>query len=1109
MIAESAKSRFSDNPDPFRPGKPPFVGTALVSPDSSADFQSAVSPTSSRQSARTSCRVRVGNPRYSRLETCATTFSTVLAILLLNASNSAAAPLVTPEREQALLKEVKIPDGFEAAIFATAPAVNYPVFVAAAPDGTLFVSSDKNGSLDRGPHRGRILRVRDLDNDGHADEVKEFVKDVDSPRGLFWDKDRLYLLHPPHLSVFIDHNNDGESDEQKILVKNIAFTFKDRPADHSSNGIELGVDGWIYCAIGDFGFMQAEGTDGRKLQLRGGGVVRLRPDGTNLELYSRGTRNILEVAVSPTLDMFARDNTNDGDGWDIRFHHFTPLSEHGYPSLFKNFADEIIQPLAIYGGGSGCGAMFLSEPGFPDSFNNQPYTADWGREWVYRHPLTPNGATFKVDQHEFVRAPRVTDLDVDGSSRIYVASWKGASFTYVGEDVGFVIQVKPKGYTPEPLLDFAKSTTADLISAFESPSHIRRLAAQRELLRRTPSASELDALRKLANDQSKPLPTRVLALFSLKQVQGTTAHPFLSELAQDRTLREFAIRALADRPDQLDQIPTDQITSGLRDENPRVRREAAFALARLGEPNHAPALTPLLVDPDPIVAHTTMQSLRRLQAAEPCFKVIDDPAASTELRAAAVRVLQALHQPTVVQRLLNRLRHETIPARRQGLITALARLYFTDGEWKGDSWGTRPDTTGPYYQPVEWSESPGILAALKQELEQGSRAQAAFIVQELGRHKIQSEDTLTRVISLAAEDKTLVPSALSQLARADKLPPQATSLLIATATGDSSEDTPRAHAVVGLSKIRSEEALTAMLKALPHLGDSTRGSKEFQQARQAFLRNRNADQFHELLEREAAKLNSETSPWADAALLVLSENKNASPEARAAAQRALDSGWSEPKRAVQILRAITLAEHRASKEKVLAAFENPDPEIAEAARRTARALRFERELKKKAEPQIADLNLTNVITTVLDTTGDPKLGAELFTRQTCANCHTVSADEPLKGPFLGNIANTYKRQDLAEAILIPNKTLAQGFVANSFVLKNGDEHEGFVIQEAADKVVIRNVAAQEIQIAVSDIAQRRKLEKSLMPEGLAANLTVKELASLIAYLESLAQKDSK
>ena len=41
-----------------------------------------------------------------------------------------------------------------------------------------------------------------------------------------------------------------------------------------------------------------------------------------LELYSTGTRNILEVAVSPRMDLFARDNTNDGGGWDVQIPPF-------------------------------------------------------------------------------------------------------------------------------------------------------------------------------------------------------------------------------------------------------------------------------------------------------------------------------------------------------------------------------------------------------------------------------------------------------------------------------------------------------------------------------------------------------------------------------------------------------------------------------------------------------------------------------------------------------------------------------------------------------------------------------------------------------------------
>ena len=39
----------------------------------------------------------------------------------------------------------------------------------------------------------------------------------------------------------------------------------------------------------------------------------------------------------------------------------------------------------------------------------------------------------------------------------------------------------------------------------------------------------------------------------------------------------------------------------------------------------------------------------------------------------------------------------------------------------------------------------------------------------------------------------------------------------------------------------------------------------------------------------------------------------------------------------------------------------------------------------------------------------------------------TSADQPPKGPYLGNIAQTYKRPELAQNILEPSKTIAQGF----------------------------------------------------------------------------------
>jgi putative heme-binding domain-containing protein len=152
------------------------------------------------------------------------------------------------------------------------------------------------------------------------------------------------------------------------------------------------------------------------------------------------------------------------------------------------------------------------------------------------------------------------------------------------------------------------------------------------------------------------------------------------------------------------------------------------------------------------------------------------------------------------------------------------------------------------------------------------------------------------------------------------------------------------------------------------------------------------------------------------------------------------------------------------------------------------------------------MSVADAIAAVVKTKGDVELGKKLFTQQTCVNCHTTSEKEPQRGPYLGNIAATYKRPELAEAILVPNKSIAQGFVANHFTLKNGDELDGFVTLEAADKVTIRDIASQEHTIAVKEIAKREKLEKSLMPEGLATPLTLHEFASLLDYLESLNTK---
>ena len=1023
---------------------------------------------------------------------------------------------LTPEQEKAILADVKVPEGFDVTLFANPKAANYPVYVSAAPNGDLYVSSDGNGSLGRNPRRGRILRLRDTDGDGRADEVKEFVKDVDSPRGLVWDHDRVYLIHPPDISVYIDKDGDGVADEEHVLIKGIAFGFADRPADHTTNGLSMGIDGWLYIAGGDFGFMDAVGTDGKHLQHRGGGVIRFRPDGTGLEIFGDGTRNILGTPISPILDIFARDNTNDGGGWDVRFHHFTGLEDHGYPRLYKNFGEEHIQPLADYGGGSGCGSVYLSEPGF-GKWNDAPLTCDWGTGALWHHNVQPKGSTFVETSppEKFIAMTRPTDADVDGLSHIYQASWKGATFNWEGPDVGYIVRVSPTGFKPEALPSFDKASDAELVKLLESPSQVRTMEAQRMLLRHPENATTTQALLALAGDKAKPLPARVAALYAItqrgvKSAASAAVVKTVALLATDPALGRFVLRALGDMG--LDKFATKQSTTpsdiyvnGLKSTDPRTRLEAIVGATRQNMKQQAPQIAESLGNADATIAHTAFRALAMLGADAACFAVVDNYDAPAAQRAGALRALMRMHTPEVVQGLIERLAKESGTEARKGLLAALCRLHFVDGEWKGDSWGTRPDTRGPYYQPDPWSETTKIAEVLKAALAKAPPDEAAFLVAEMSRNRIQSNDALDRIIALASKDPSLAPQVVAQMGGVDSIPSAAVPLLIKAAEDPQSKPGVLAGAIGALAKTDSAEGARAMLTALAALDKTSGFNKDQDAGTSAFFTAPKLENIHQALEAEAAKVGTPAAAWAEAGLLTLAARKTGSPEAREMSQKALDQGWQDTKRRVQIIRAAGKIKSHAIDDKILAAVDDPDKTVASNAANVAKSLKLQKK-SKDSGPLISTLKVEDVVSQVVKTHADASLGEQLFIKQTCVACHTTSQDQPQKGPYLGNIAQTYKRPDLAMNILDPNKTIAQGFTTNVITLKDGNAQMGFVTNESGDKVTIRNIAAQEFTFKKSDIKDRATLPTSIMPPGLVGNLTVKEFASLLDYLEELSKK---
>jgi putative heme-binding domain-containing protein len=467
-----------------------------------------------------------------------------------------------------------------------------------------------------------------------------------------------------------------------------------------------------------------------------------------------------------------------------------------------------------------------------------------------------------------------------------------------------------------------------------------------------------------------------------------------------------------------------------------------------------------------------------------------------------------MHEPRVVDGLLTRLEKESDGSRRQGLLTALCRLHSTEGTWKGESWGTRPDTRGPYYKIEAWSETPRISAALSNVLANAGADEAVFLASAFTRHRITPGDTAGRLLQLLDTNPGFVDAVAGYLATAEVVPESALPAL-SNAVWRSASPRTRADAAVALTKIDSARAMRVSLEALPVLWETTQlSATDLDRAIDALLGSPLLDKHHQVLLQTAQQISSMSGVAADAALIKLAgKSVDRRQKTPALAARSLDDGWQQPERRRQIIQAMAVAKDTSRAEQLVAALSDTNNAVKLAAEKTVQTLKINpARVKADAGRTLATMKTDDVLAAVQKTRGDVQRGEQAFTQAGCVACHTVKGTEPLKGPFLGNIATTYKRRELAEAILVPNKSIAQGFATHRFQLKDGEEVEGFVIQEAADKVTIRNVAAQEINIPVTDIAKREKVEKSLMPEGLTANLTLKDFASLLDYLEALATK---
>ncbi len=955
-----------------------------------------------------------------------------------------------------------------------------PACIAAAASGEVYVGVDLLGSLGKGPGKGRIVRFVDTDHDGKADKHTVFAE-IDNPRGLISFGDKLWVLHTVipkdtgilsgmHLSVLEDKNQDGIADgPAKILVRDISVAKhnQDRGADHTTNGIRMGIDGWIYISVGDFGFVNAQGTDGTTLTMLGGGVVRVRPDGSELEIYTHGHRNVYDVAIDPFLNVFSRENTNDGGGWNVRFAHHIQSGEYGYPILFKNFTDEIIPALADLGGGSGTGALFLDEPTWPEKYNKTPLMADWGRNQIYIHRVTPDGPSFTQKPEDFIGLSQPADLDVDGSGQLYIAAWEGAG--YKGNpDRGFVQRVVPNGWTYKSFPNLAKLAPDGLVKGLATLSATTRLATQQEILTRGDKALA-PAILAIAKGGDHSLAARVAATFTYKQLLGTDANPALIELAGDSALTEFALRAAADRLKQNATLPIAPFEKALASTNPRAQAAAAVALGRIGKKEAAEALLSVAKPPASAQAPVTAPKPPLFESA----KITGTQTAEIEVSLVGINNLYLVvedggngdggdHGGWFDPVLTN----------REGQLVPLTKL-----KWKSatQGWGKTEVNKAPNGQPLQ-------------------RADGKPHTQGIGTH---ARSVIHYVIP-GAMQKLKVTAALCSTKNPDAVvnfrllaePPAGTS-----PSNEGPHATPHPAVIIPHLAIHSLVTLKAVDECLAAVDSVSRDG-----ALRALKLMQDPSVVDGLLTKHAAA--------SDPAL----KNKILTALARLYTKEApYDGSWwwsTQPDTRGPYYKPILWTKSGDIEKRFRDVWASADTEqkayLTHLANKHRMNLEGIGEVEKtggKKEKTIGQISIENVMLALDDLKGTPAKGAVLMKTQACAACHSIGEADPKRGPDLNQIGATLNREAIAEAILKPDAGIAKSWV--DVTITDGTTLQGTLVEKSDTQVIVRNIAGIPTTVKAADVKEIKTSASTLMGPHLLDALTMEQFADVIAYLHSL------